>query len=69
MDVTCAEDILDPPATEEHIRAVEKRLGVLPADSKEMGRIAIGCVLCYPMINPETNRHSFKGGWHLSAGA
>jgi hypothetical protein len=42
MDVTCAEDILYPPATEEQIRAVEKRLGELPADFKEMVRIANG---------------------------
>jgi len=41
-DVKCAEDILFPPATEKQIRRVEKRVGELPADFKEMVRIANG---------------------------
>ena len=37
-----AEDILYPPATEEEIEAAEKEIGELPADFKDMVRIANG---------------------------
>ncbi|TVY33441.1 hypothetical protein LSUB1_G007763 [Lachnellula subtilissima] len=47
-----AEDILYPPATEEEIEAAEKEFGELPADFKDMVRIANG----------------FQGGWHFLSG-
>jgi hypothetical protein len=40
--LTCAEDILHPPATEEAITAAESRVGELPAEFKEMVRVANG---------------------------
>lgn len=40
--LTCAEDILHPPATEEDIIAAEHRVGELPAEFKEMVRVANG---------------------------
>ena len=40
--LTCAEDILFPPATEEAITEAESRVGELPAEYKEMVRVASG---------------------------
>jgi hypothetical protein len=40
--LACAEDILHPPATEEAITAAESRVGELPADFKDMVRVANG---------------------------
>ena len=40
--VRCAQDILYSPATEKQIKAAEKKVGELPADFKEMVRIANG---------------------------
>lgn len=45
MGLECAADVLFPPATEAEIEAVEKDVGELPADFKEMVRIANGYVL------------------------
>ena len=40
--LTCAEDILYPPATEEAIAEAESRVGELPAEYKEMVRVSNG---------------------------
>ena len=40
--ITCAEDILHPPATEEAIAQAEARVGELPAEYKEMVRVSNG---------------------------
>lgn len=40
--LTCAEDILYPPATEEAITEAESRVGDLPAEYKEMVRVSNG---------------------------
>ena len=45
MDLKSANDILYEPATEEEITAAEKKVGELPADFKEMVRVANGSVL------------------------
>lgn len=50
--LTCAEDILHSPATEEEIAEAEAKVGELPPDFKEMVRIANG----------------FYGGWHFLGG-
>ncbi|TVY39334.1 hypothetical protein LOCC1_G008518 [Lachnellula occidentalis] len=50
--VKCADDILFSPVTEEEIDAAEREFGELPADFKDMIRIANG----------------FQGGWHLFSG-
>ncbi|KAH7310877.1 hypothetical protein B0I35DRAFT_439831 [Stachybotrys elegans] len=50
--LTCAEEILHPPATEEEIREAEVKFGELPIDFKDMVRVANG----------------FKGGWHFLSG-
>jgi hypothetical protein len=40
--LTCAEDILHPPASEEAIAEAESRVGELPTDFKEMVRVSNG---------------------------
>ncbi|OQE40251.1 hypothetical protein PENCOP_c006G00016 [Penicillium coprophilum] len=52
MGMKHAMDLLYEPATEEEIAAAEDKVGELPADFKEMLRVANG----------------FKGGWHFFAG-
>ncbi|KAJ5406365.1 hypothetical protein N7465_007649 [Penicillium sp. CMV-2018d] len=52
MGIQSANDILYDPATEEEIVAAEEKVGELPADFKEMVRLANG----------------FMGGWHFFAG-
>ncbi|KAL2699781.1 hypothetical protein AAEP93_009756 [Penicillium crustosum] len=52
MGIQSANDILYDPATEEEITAAEEKVGELPADFKEMVRLANG----------------FIGGWHFFAG-
>ncbi|KAF4945675.1 hypothetical protein FSARC_14390 [Fusarium sarcochroum] len=52
LGLTCAEDILRSPATEEEIAEAEAKVGELPPDFKEMVRVANG----------------FQGGWHFLNG-
>ncbi|KAJ5562779.1 hypothetical protein N7535_002776 [Penicillium sp. DV-2018c] len=52
MGLECAQDVLFEPVTEEEIAAAESEFGELPADFKEMVRVANG----------------FKGGWHFFGG-
>ncbi|KAM0542656.1 hypothetical protein ACHAPJ_012688 [Fusarium lateritium] len=52
LGLTCAENILYPPATEEEIAEAEAKVGELPPDFKEMVRVANG----------------FQGGWHFLNG-
>ncbi|KAJ5685402.1 hypothetical protein N7536_008021 [Penicillium majusculum] len=52
MGIQSAKDILYDPASEEEITAAEEKVGELPADFKEMVRLANG----------------FMGGWHFFAG-
>ncbi|KFY81538.1 hypothetical protein V500_11316 [Pseudogymnoascus sp. VKM F-4518 (FW-2643)] len=52
IGLECAADILFPPATEAEIEAVEKDIGSLPADLKDMVRISNG----------------YRGGWHFLGG-
>ncbi|KAI9149629.1 hypothetical protein HJFPF1_11684 [Paramyrothecium foliicola] len=52
LGLDSADDILYPPASEEEIAAAEAKVGELPADFKEMVRIANG----------------FEGGWHFLGG-
>lgn len=53
-----ASQILHPPASEEEIQAAEKKVGELPADYKEMLRIAGGWVILHSLLcfrRPWTN--------------
>ncbi|KAF5569558.1 cell wall assembly cell proliferation coordinating KNR4-like [Fusarium pseudoanthophilum] len=52
LGLTCAEDILYSPATEEEISEAEAKVGELPSDFKDMVRVANG----------------FQGGWHFLNG-
>ncbi|KAM5510120.1 hypothetical protein FOXYSP1_10220 [Fusarium oxysporum f. sp. phaseoli] len=52
LGLTCAEDILYSPATEEEISEAEAKVGELPSDLKDMVRVANG----------------FQGGWHFLKG-
>ncbi|KAF5650748.1 cell wall assembly cell proliferation coordinating KNR4-like [Fusarium sp. NRRL 52700] len=52
LGITCAEDILYSPATEEEISDAEAKVGELPCDFKDMVRVANG----------------FQGGWHFLNG-
>ncbi|KAJ5360596.1 hypothetical protein N7517_009787 [Penicillium concentricum] len=52
MEITHPMDLLYEPATEEEIAAAEEKVGQLPADLKDMVRVANG----------------FLGGWHFFAG-